>query len=107
MASVPAVVSQEQFDLVREKLSKNQSFARRNNKTHEYLLRALVSCGICMLCSVARTQTGKNVKQKQRYYVCSGKFKQDQSYLQEKCPSRYAPRPTNSTRWSGRTCVRS
>jgi site-specific DNA recombinase len=91
VASVPAVVSQEQFDLVREKLSKNKSFARRNNKTHSYLLRALVSCGICMLCSVARTQTGKNVKQRQRYYVCSGKFKQARSYLQEKCPSRYAP----------------
>ncbi len=91
VASVPAVVSQEQFDLVREKLSKNKSFARRNNKAHEYLLRALVSCGTCMLCSVARTQTGKNVKQRQRYYVCSGKFKQARSYLQEKCPSRYAP----------------
>ena len=91
VASVPAVVSQEQFDLVTEKLSKNKSFARRNNKTHEYLLRALVSCGTCMLCSVARTQTGKNVKQRQRYYVCSGKFKQARSYLQEKCPSRYAP----------------
>ena len=91
VASVPAVVSQEHFDLVREKLSKNKSFARRNNKTHEYLLRALVSCGTCMLCSVARTQTGKNVKQRQRYYVCSGKFKEARSYLEEKCPSRYAP----------------
>jgi site-specific DNA recombinase len=92
VASVPAVVSQEQFELVREKLSKNKSFARRNNKTHEYLLRALVSCGTCMLCSVARTQTGRKVNdRKQRYYVCSGKFKQAWSYLQEKCPSRYAP----------------
>jgi site-specific DNA recombinase len=92
VASVPAVVSQEQFDLVKEKLSKNKSFARRNNKAHEYLLRALVSCGICMLCSIARTQTGRKVNdRKQRYYVCSGKFKQAQSGLQEKCPSRYAP----------------
>ncbi len=56
MAEVPAVVSQQQFDLVREKLSKNKSFARRNNKAHDYLLRALVSCGRCKLCCIARTQ---------------------------------------------------
>ena len=49
VATVPEVVSQEQFDLAREKLSKNKSFARRNNKAHEYLLRALVSCGTCKL----------------------------------------------------------
>jgi site-specific DNA recombinase len=91
VATVPAVVSQEHFDLLKEKLSKNKSFARRNNKTHEYLLRALVSCGACKLCSVARTQTGKNVKRKRRYYVCSGKFNQSRSYLEEKCPSRHVP----------------
>jgi site-specific DNA recombinase len=41
MADVPAVVSQEQFYLVKEKLSKNKSFAQRNNKRHEYLLTAV------------------------------------------------------------------
>src|SRR5215211_1017981 len=91
VASVPAVVSQEQFDLVKEKLSKNKTFAKRNNKAHTYLLRALVSCGRCKLCCIARTQTGTNKEYKQRYYVCSGKQKQAQSGLQEKCPSRHAP----------------
>ena len=91
VAEVPAVVSQQQFDLASEKLSKNKSFARRNNKAHTYLLRALVSCGTCKLCCIARTQTGRNNKYKQRYYVCSGKQKQAQSGLQEKCPSRHAP----------------
>ena len=92
MASVPALVSQEQFDLAAEKLSRNKSFARRNNKTHQYLLRALVSCGACMLCSIARTRTGrKNNDRKQRYYVCSGKFKRAQDDPEKKCPSRYAP----------------
>jgi site-specific DNA recombinase len=90
VATVEAVVSQEQFDLAGEKLSKNKSFARRNNKAHDYLLRALVSCGTCKLCSVARTQHAKN-KYKQRYYVCSGKYKQAQSGLEEKCPSRHVP----------------
>jgi len=76
VAEVSAVVSQRQFDLVREKLSKNKSFARRN-KAHDYLLRALVSCGRCKLCCIARTQSTK--KKKLRYYVCSGKQKQAQS----------------------------
>jgi site-specific DNA recombinase len=89
VAEVPAVVSQQQFDLVREKLSKNKSFARRNNKAHDYLLRALVSCGRCKLCCIARTQ--KTKKKKLRYYVCSGKQKRAQSGLEEKCPSRHAP----------------
>src|SRR5215203_3458522 len=92
VAEVPAVVSQEQFDLAKEKLSKNKSFARRNNKTNEHLLRALVSCGECMQASVAVAKTfGKNDDRKQRYYVCSGKFNKAQSTQEEKCPSRYAP----------------
>jgi site-specific DNA recombinase len=92
VATVPAVVSQQQFDLAGEKLSKNKSFAKRNNKAHDYLLRALVSCGTCKLCSIARTQTPKDNKyKKRRYYVCSGKYKQAQSGLEQKCPSRHAP----------------
>ena len=92
VAQVPAVVSQEQFDLVAQKLSKNRSFARRNNKTNEHLLRALVSCGECMQASIAVAKTfGKNNDRKQRYYVCSGKFNKAQSAPEEKCSSRYAP----------------
>jgi site-specific DNA recombinase len=92
VAEVPAVVSQEQFDLAKEKLSRNKSFARRNNKANEHLLRALVSCGECMLASIACARTGrKNNHRKQRYYVCSGKFNKAHSAPEEKCPSRYAP----------------
>lgn len=92
VAQVPAVVSQRQFDLAREKLSKNRSFARRNNKTNEHLLRALVSCGECMQASIAVAKTfGKNNDRKQRYYVCSGKFNKAHTIPEEKCPSRYAP----------------
>jgi site-specific DNA recombinase len=92
VAQVPAMVSQEQFDLAKEKLSKNKSFARRNNKTNEHLLRALVSCAECMQASIAVAKTfGKNNDRKQRYYVCSGKFDKAQSAPEEKCPSRYAP----------------
>jgi site-specific DNA recombinase len=45
IAQVPAIVTQEQFDLVQAKLAHNQQFARRNNTAYAYLLRALVSCG--------------------------------------------------------------
>ncbi len=92
MAQVPALVSQQQFDLAKEKLSKNKSFAKRNNKANEHLLRALVSCGECMLASIACARTGrKSGNRKQRYYVCSGKFNKAHSMPEEKCPSRYAP----------------
>jgi site-specific DNA recombinase len=92
VAQVPAVVSREQFDLAKEKLSRNKSFARRNNKANEHLLRALVSCGECMLASIAVAKTfGKNDERKQRYYVCSDKFNKAHTMAEEKCPSRYAP----------------
>ena len=92
IGEVPEVVGQEQFDLVAQKLSKNKSFARRNNKANEHLLRALVSCGECMLASIAVAKSfGKNNDRKQRYYVCSGKFNKAQSAPEEKCSSRYAP----------------
>lgn len=49
VAHVPAIVSQAQWDQVQAKLTDNQAKARRNNTTHAYLLRALVSCGTCGL----------------------------------------------------------
>ena len=55
---VPAVVSQEQFDEVQAKLATNRAFARRNNTAHQYLLRALVSCGCCGLACTGRDATG-------------------------------------------------
>jgi site-specific DNA recombinase len=45
---VPALVAAERFDLVQRRLAANQRNARRNT-THPYLLRALVSCGVCRL----------------------------------------------------------
>jgi site-specific DNA recombinase len=87
VASVPAVVTQEQFDLVQAKLAHNQSFASRHNKAHQYLLRALVSCGICQLACYARTVPEGHYG----YYVCTGKDKPVQNRREEKCPSRFIP----------------
>lgn len=46
VAQIPSIVSQEQFDLIQAKLKQNQSYASRNNKAHQYLLRAMISCGL-------------------------------------------------------------
>jgi site-specific DNA recombinase len=54
VGQVPAIVTQEQFEMVQEKLACNQQMAKRNNRSHPYLLRALVSCGLCRLACLAR-----------------------------------------------------
>ena len=86
VGQVPAVVSQAHFDEVQAKLATNQSFARRNNTAHQYLLRALVSCGQCGLASTARAINGRNF-----YYLCSGKNRSTFSRRTTCCPARYAP----------------
>jgi site-specific DNA recombinase len=91
VATIPALVSQEQFDLVQTKLSHNQAFAKRNNKTHQYLLRALVSCGKCRYSCVGR-KNGRH-----GYYVCSSKDKglraagTTRAAHADGCPSRHIP----------------
>ncbi|HEX2910599.1 MAG TPA: recombinase zinc beta ribbon domain-containing protein [Chloroflexia bacterium] len=67
------------------KLSQNQSFATRNNKSHQYLLRALVSCGVCNNACLGCTR-GKN-----SYYACRAKGRIEISRIEEKCRSRYIP----------------
>src|SRR6195952_5054374 len=68
VAEIPPLVSQEQFDRVQARLASNRRFAQRNNKAHPYLLRNLVSCGLCGLTCLARATV-----QRHRYYSCTGK----------------------------------
>src|SRR6266511_907613 len=64
---VPQIVLKETFARVQAKLDSNQQLAARNTR-HEYLLRALVSCGMCRLsCTVRQIQAGY------RYYQCRGR----------------------------------
>jgi site-specific DNA recombinase len=53
-ATVPSIVTREQFDRVQARIAANRSLARRNNTAASYLLRALVSCGSCRLACQAR-----------------------------------------------------
>jgi site-specific DNA recombinase len=84
--SVPTVVTQEVFDRVQAKLSLNQQTAPRNNKTHQYLLRGLVSCGRCKL-----SATGRVINSKYPYYVCRGRTDALRAAQGQRCTARYAP----------------
>ena len=86
VATVPPIVSQAQFDLVQAKLAQNRQFAKRNNHAHDYLLRALVSCGLCRAACLGRmAQPGY------AYYLCRGKLHPSQSCHDQKCLSRFIP----------------
>jgi site-specific DNA recombinase len=85
--SVPPVVTQDVFDQVQAKLSLNQRKASRNNKAHQYLLRGLVSCGMCRLSAHARTLHGDRY----HYYVCKGRTDPLRTAPGERCKSRYIP----------------
>jgi site-specific DNA recombinase len=81
--SVPAIVDLEIFELVAEKLSRNQKYSARNNKSHHYLLRSLVGCGVCKQGSNARTTwDGRS------YYVCRG---HNAVVPQHRCRTRHVP----------------
>jgi site-specific DNA recombinase len=86
VAQVPAIVSQEQFDLVQAKLAHNQQCARRNNTAALYLLRALVSCGQCHLGCTSRNSPGGYA-----YYVSLGRSQPVVSHRDERCSARFIP----------------
>jgi site-specific DNA recombinase len=82
---VPAIVSEETFAQVQAKLDANQQTAARNTR-HEYLLRALISCGACRLtCGVRQTAPGY------RYYQCRGRTDPLRAAQGQRCTARYIP----------------
>jgi site-specific DNA recombinase len=85
---VPALVATEQFDLVQRRLAANQQSARRST-THRYLLRGLVSCGICRLSCSGVTRTATDTRY--RYYRCLGKQAKVASGRASPCPARFIP----------------
>ena len=85
--SVPAIIDQEIFDAAQSRLDRNQNMARRNNKSHEYLLRGLVSCGQCHLSSTGRSQG------KYHYYKCRGRTDVHRAAKGDRCIARYVPSP--------------
>lgn len=86
VANIPGIISSEQLEEAKVKLSRNKQFARRNNSAHDYLLRALVSCGVCNLSCTAR-----QLNPGYTYYVCRGKDTRINSHLAQRCPARFIP----------------
>ena len=84
---VPALVSAETFAPVQQRLRTNQPLARRNVQ-HHYLLRGLVSCGICHLSCSGRMRRAADEYQ---YYVCRGKLPTGSSGRTAHCPARFTP----------------
>jgi site-specific DNA recombinase len=82
---IPALVTRERFEHVQAKLKTNQQFARRNNRAHTYLLRALVSCGCCGLSCAGQT------RKRYSYYACVGKSHPSRSGREQKCGNRLIP----------------
>src|SRR6266513_2915873 len=82
---VPQIVSDETFAQVQAKLDTNQQSAARNTR-HQYLLRALVSCGACRLSCTAR-QTGAGY----HYYLCRGRTDPLRAAQGQRCQARYIP----------------
>jgi site-specific DNA recombinase len=82
---VPQIVSEETFAQVQAKLDANQQSAARNTR-HEYLLRALVSCGACRLSCTARQSAAGY-----RYYLCRGHTDALRAAQGQRCSSRYIP----------------
>ena len=83
---VPAIVSQDMFDQVQEKLSYNLLMSPRNNTTNQYLLRGLISCGQCHLSAGGKVRPGGY-----RYYVCRGQSDALRAAQGHRCTARYAP----------------
>ncbi len=82
---VPQIISAEIFAQVQAKLDANQQGAARNTR-HEYLLRALVSCGACRLAC-----TGRQHAAGYRYYLCRGRTDPLRAAEGRRCTARYIP----------------
>jgi site-specific DNA recombinase len=85
---VPALISSEQFDAVQRRLAANQRAARRSTR-QPYLLRELVSCGVCQLSCTGMTRTPDQTRY--RYYRCRGKLTRVSSGRATLCPARLIP----------------
>ncbi len=103
VAPIPAIVSQQDFDLVQAKLTHNQQFASRNNTTHAYLLRALVSCGACRLACTGRSDSRHGYAYYTRALVRAMRLSPAVMRNVDLVTSQLI----NSTHWCGKMSVRS
>jgi hypothetical protein len=85
---IPSLIDEPTFAAVQEQLKSNRAFSPRNlHREGEYLLRCLVSCGVCGRTMVAHSY-GKHT-----YYHCAGNVDPVHSSRPRRCPAPlvYAP----------------
>ena len=82
---VPAIVSVETWDWAQELLHSHMLVSMRNAK-HEYLLRGLITCGVCGLTCSGRFDEKRQVS----FYTCNGKTQARGLYGSQglRCPSK-------------------
>jgi site-specific DNA recombinase len=72
MSRVPAIIDEHTWEMAQQRLEKNRHFAMRNAK-RKYLLRGLITCGVCKL-NYHGTQVGRRRGKQFAYYICNGKM---------------------------------
>ena len=96
---VPPIISEQAFAQVQAKLDTNQQGAARNTR-HEYLLRALISCGACRLgCTGRQTAAGAAT-------TCAAAAPTRCGWPKESAAPLATSPPGSSTSWSEPTCAR-
>lgn len=67
---IPAIISQELFDRVQEKLVKNKRAPARHKAEDDYLLTTKLFCGTCKAMMVGESGTSAREGRKYHYYRC-------------------------------------
>jgi site-specific DNA recombinase len=69
---VPALIDQQAWDSVQDRLARNAATSFRHSKRHDYLLRCLLKCGTCGLGVHGCYFPGHQGRRGRRYYRCAG-----------------------------------
>jgi site-specific DNA recombinase len=86
VAHIPAIIELGQFEAAQMQLQRNRQTAKRNNKTNDYLLRAMVSCGNCR-----RSCSGRCLSSGHSYYHCRTKTTLKELSDSDSCKTRFVP----------------
>jgi site-specific DNA recombinase len=83
--AVPAIVDIDTWERAQQTLRRNMLVATRN-ALRQYLLRGLITCGVCGL-RFCGTQTRRSGGKDDVYYICGGKIP-SRGRIQGRCPSK-------------------
>ena len=82
---VPALIDQQAWDSVQDRLARNAATSFRHSKRHDYLLRCLLKCGTCGLGIHGCYFPGHQGRRGRRYYRCA-RHESLTSGRESKCP---------------------